>query len=213
MFPLRSEHNHAPGVAECPNGDLLVSWYRGSGERQADDVAVYGARLRKGATEWTDAFLLVDNPGFPDGNTALPLLLYIPTCTKEAAATKSKYEAYERDLLWEDSVLDLAANVRASFILRPCLPLPRPCLTLLPACTLANAGRRRAPSAVYATVDSGTVLLLRRTVWTPPFRAGARSSVPSTSLSHIWSVGFGCWPSSRRVSARAARRSHWHTAW
>ena len=86
----------------------------------------------------------------PDGNTALPLLLYIPTCTKEAAATKSKYEAYERDLLWEDSVLDLAANVRASFILHPCLPLPRPCLTLLPACTLANAGRRRAPSAVYA---------------------------------------------------------------
>ena len=86
----------------------------------------------------------------PDGNTALPLLLYIPTCTKEAAATKSKSEAYERDLLWEDSVLDLAANVRASFILRPCLPLPRPCLTLLPACTLANAGRRRAPSAVYA---------------------------------------------------------------
>ena len=87
----------------------------------------------------------------PDGNTALPLLLYIPTCTKEAAATKSKYEAYERDLLWEDSVLDLAANVRASFTLRPPFCHSHaPCLTLLPACTLANAGRRRAPSAVYA---------------------------------------------------------------
>ena len=71
IFPLHPKHNHAPGIAEYPNGDLLVSWYRGSGERSADDVAVYGARLRKGATEWTDAFLLVDNHGFPDGNTAL----------------------------------------------------------------------------------------------------------------------------------------------
>ncbi len=71
IFPLHPQHNHAPGIAEYPSGDLLVSWYRGSGERSADDVAVYGARLRKGASEWTDAFLLVDNAGFPDGNTAL----------------------------------------------------------------------------------------------------------------------------------------------
>ncbi len=30
IFPLNSQHNHAPGIVECPNGDLLVSWYRGS---------------------------------------------------------------------------------------------------------------------------------------------------------------------------------------
>src|SRR5881398_2216630 len=47
VFPLHPKHNHAPGIVECPNGDLLVSWYRGSGERQADDVAVYGARRRQ----------------------------------------------------------------------------------------------------------------------------------------------------------------------
>ena len=40
VFPLHKQHNHAPGIVECPNGDLLVSWYRGSGERSADDVAV-----------------------------------------------------------------------------------------------------------------------------------------------------------------------------
>ena len=34
VFPLHAEHNHAPGIVECPNGDLLVSWYRGSGERR-----------------------------------------------------------------------------------------------------------------------------------------------------------------------------------
>jgi predicted neuraminidase len=49
----------------------LVSWYRGSGERQADDVAVYGARRRKGTAQWSEPFLLADTPGFPDCNTVL----------------------------------------------------------------------------------------------------------------------------------------------
>src|SRR5438876_9971813 len=73
VFPLHPQHNHAPGIVECPNGDLLVSWYRGSGERQADDVAVYGARLRKGTKHWSEPFVLADTPGFPDCNTALVL--------------------------------------------------------------------------------------------------------------------------------------------
>jgi predicted neuraminidase len=71
IFPLHPKHNHAPGIVECPNGDLLVSWYRGSGERSADDVAVYGARQRRGTAAWGEPFLLADVPGFPDCNTAL----------------------------------------------------------------------------------------------------------------------------------------------
>jgi predicted neuraminidase len=71
IFPLHPQHNHAPGVAELPDGELFVSWYRGSGERSADDVAVYGARLKPGASEWSEDFLLVDTPGFPDCNTCL----------------------------------------------------------------------------------------------------------------------------------------------
>ncbi|MEX1232802.1 MAG: sialidase family protein [Planctomycetaceae bacterium] len=71
VFSYHDQHNHAPGIVECPNGDLLVSWYRGSGERKADDVAVYGSRRRKGSTVWNDAFLMVDTPGFPDGNTTM----------------------------------------------------------------------------------------------------------------------------------------------
>src|SRR5882724_3251611 len=71
VFPLHDKHNHAPGIVECPSGDLLVSWYRGSGERTADDVAVYGSRLSKGAANWDEPYLLADTPGFPDCNTAL----------------------------------------------------------------------------------------------------------------------------------------------
>jgi predicted neuraminidase len=71
VFPYDPKHNHAPGIAELANGDLIVSWYRGSGERSADDVAVLGARKPKGASAWSDPFLMVDTPGFPDCNTCL----------------------------------------------------------------------------------------------------------------------------------------------
>jgi predicted neuraminidase len=71
VFPLDSRHNHAPGVVECPSGDLLVSWYRGAGERSADDVAVYGARRRAGEAAWSEPFVMADTPGFPDCNTCM----------------------------------------------------------------------------------------------------------------------------------------------
>ncbi len=71
IFPLDPKHNHAPGIVECANGDLLVSWYRGSGERSADDVALLGSRLTKRASTWSEAFTLADVPGFPDCNTCM----------------------------------------------------------------------------------------------------------------------------------------------
>ena len=71
VFPLNPQHNHAPSVVECRDGGLLVSWYRGSGEREADDVAVYGSCLRRGSTRWSEPFVMADTPGFPDGNTAM----------------------------------------------------------------------------------------------------------------------------------------------
>src|SRR6476469_6431680 len=85
IFPLHPQHNHAPGIAELPSGELFVSWYRGSGERTADDVAVYGSRRKPGAASWDEPFLLVDTPDFPDCNTALfldrsaQLWLFYPT--------------------------------------------------------------------------------------------------------------------------------------
>ncbi|MBC7965397.1 MAG: hypothetical protein H7Z17_05660, partial [Fuerstia sp.] len=71
VFPFNAQHNHAPGIAELANGELIVSWYRGSGERSADDVAVFGARRKTGAAGWGETFLMTDTPGFPDCNTAM----------------------------------------------------------------------------------------------------------------------------------------------
>src|SRR5215831_6142229 len=66
IFPLEHWHNHASCIVECPNGDLLVCWFHGSGERTADDVKVEGARLRKNSRTWTSRFTLADTPNYPD---------------------------------------------------------------------------------------------------------------------------------------------------
>jgi len=71
IFPAESWHNHASCIVETPRGDLLVCWFHGSGERKADDVIIEGARLRRGAREWSPRFLLADTPDYPDGNPCL----------------------------------------------------------------------------------------------------------------------------------------------
>ncbi len=71
IFPLNGLHNHGSCVVQCPNGDLLACWYRGSGERRADDVQVLGARLRQGSERWSEPFLMAEFPGFPDCNPCM----------------------------------------------------------------------------------------------------------------------------------------------
>lgn len=71
IFPPNDKHNHGSGIAECPNGDLITIWYHGSGERTADDVKLLGARLRKGATAWSEPFLMADTPDLPDCNSTI----------------------------------------------------------------------------------------------------------------------------------------------
>lgn len=71
IFPLEHWHNHASMIVECPNGDLLVCWFNGSGERQADDVKVEGARMKRGAKTWSQRFTMADVPGYPDTNCTI----------------------------------------------------------------------------------------------------------------------------------------------
>ena len=71
IFPLEHWHNHASCIVEAPNGDLLVCWFHGSGERTADDVKVEGARKKKGAKAWSQRFTMADTPGYPDTNCTM----------------------------------------------------------------------------------------------------------------------------------------------
>lgn len=71
IFPYVAEHVHGPTIVELPNGDLLAAWFQGSGERWADDVAIMGSRLKRGADRWSEPFVMADTPGFPDINPIL----------------------------------------------------------------------------------------------------------------------------------------------
>lgn len=71
IFPLEHWHNHGSCIVECPNGDMLVCWFHGSGERRSDDVEILGARLVKKTGTWTKPFGMADTPDFPDTNCCM----------------------------------------------------------------------------------------------------------------------------------------------
>src|SRR6478736_5617388 len=71
IFPQEKIHNHSSAIVETGDGDLLVCWYHGSGERTADDVIVEGARYSKATGKWGPRFTLADTPAFPDTNPTM----------------------------------------------------------------------------------------------------------------------------------------------
>jgi len=71
IFPLESWHNHGSCIVQAPNGDLIVCWFHGSGERKSDDVLILGARRRADSGEWSAPFEMADTPEFPDTNCAM----------------------------------------------------------------------------------------------------------------------------------------------
>ncbi|CAG4988875.1 hypothetical protein DYBT9275_00177 [Dyadobacter sp. CECT 9275] len=71
IFPQQKQHVHGSSLVSLPNGDFLVAWFQGSGERQADDVRIMGARLKKGKKAWSEPFLMADTPNIPDCNPVL----------------------------------------------------------------------------------------------------------------------------------------------
>lgn len=71
IFAPQNEHSHGSSIVALPNGDFLATWFQGSGERNADDVRIMGARLEKGEKEWSKPFLMADTKGIPDCNPVL----------------------------------------------------------------------------------------------------------------------------------------------
>ena len=71
IFPKQEKHVHSSSLVELANGDLLACWFEGSGERTANDVAIMGARLKKGESQWSKPFLMADTPENPDCNPVL----------------------------------------------------------------------------------------------------------------------------------------------
>lgn len=70
--PMFAQHNHVPGLIECPNGDLLAVWYTCIRERGRELSAV-ASRLRYGQEAWEPASPFWDAP---DRNDHAPALWY-----------------------------------------------------------------------------------------------------------------------------------------
>lgn len=126
LFPLEKWHNHSSSIVELPNGDLLVCWFHGSGERQSDDVVIRAARRNKATGKWTEPFLLADTPLFPDTNPVLwidrkdRLFLFWPAIIAnqwETALMKyrisTNYEQKSGPPKWEyqDNILLIPRNI------------------------------------------------------------------------------------------------------
>jgi len=71
IFPLGTLHAHSSSIVQLPDGDFYACWYKGSGERDADDVKVEAALLRQDSRTWSKPYTLVDQPDFPDTNPVL----------------------------------------------------------------------------------------------------------------------------------------------
>ena len=63
--PAFSKHNHSPSITECPNGDLLATWFScvDEGGSELNNLA---ARLRFGTSEWEPASLFWDGADIND---------------------------------------------------------------------------------------------------------------------------------------------------
>ena len=68
--PLFTKHNHCPGIAWCPNGDLLAVWYT-TIEEWGREHAIAASRLRQGRDAWDEADLFWD---VPDRNDHTPTI-------------------------------------------------------------------------------------------------------------------------------------------
>jgi len=125
IFPFQKDHTHGSTIVELPNGDLLVGWFQGSGERWADDVQVMGARKKHGRKEWSRPFVLADVKGFPDCNPVLFLdsgnrlwIMWITILANQWETSLIKYKISEDYLNmagapkwnWQDDLLIKAGD-------------------------------------------------------------------------------------------------------
>ena len=170
IFPPEHWHNHSSSLVQTPNGDLLVCWYHGSGERSADDVKILGSRKRHGHGRWEKPFLMADVPGFPDTNPAMvvngagKLFLFWANIVSNQwgsallrmqTSTDFQQQGRPPRWSWQDVILLKPAHLEVQFLKKVAAVLPR--LSSYPD------ARAEAEEAVRKVTDK----LARRTGWMP----------------------------------------------
>jgi len=141
--PLFSNHNHDPGIVECPNGDLLAVWYTCVSER-GRELGLAASRLRRGRDEWEPASPFWDAPDRNDHAPALwgdgdkiyhfvglsnaatwgPLAVVMRT-SADSGATWSEARLIVPEHQRRNQVVESVFRTRAGYIVLPCDATPR----------------------------------------------------------------------------------------
>ncbi len=64
------KYKHPASITQLDNGDLFVTYYGGGGEYELD-TAVWGGRLAKGTSRWTEPKIIADTPYRSEGNSVV----------------------------------------------------------------------------------------------------------------------------------------------
>jgi hypothetical protein len=67
---LLQPYKHPASIAERSNGDLYIAWYGGQGE-YAVSTAVWGTKLRRGESRWSDPQPIACDPLRSVGNAVV----------------------------------------------------------------------------------------------------------------------------------------------
>jgi formylglycine-generating enzyme required for sulfatase activity len=71
LHPAMGHHNHSPGLAVMPNGDVIAAYFSSSHGELDPNTSIVAARLRYGAEEWDMPDMLYD---IPDAGDVSPML-------------------------------------------------------------------------------------------------------------------------------------------
>lgn len=105
-------YKHPAAFTQLDNGDLYLAYYGGSGE-YGNDTAVFGSRLKKGESQWSDPTVIADTPMRSEGNPVvwqapdgLVWLFYVnrygDTWSTSRIKAKISYDGAET---WSDSFM------------------------------------------------------------------------------------------------------------
>jgi predicted neuraminidase len=103
-----------------PNGDFYACWYKGSGEREADDVKVEASLLRRNTRTWsTPIYTDIPNPGSSMEVTGLRHGLWVLICNDTERGHHSLLVAISNDegqtWKWRHLERNTSGNNPASF--------------------------------------------------------------------------------------------------
>jgi len=180
MGPLFSEHNHDPGLAACPNGDLLAIWYTCLDE-PGRELGIAASRLRYGAEEWEPASPFWDAPDRND---------HAPALWSDGQGTLLHFNGLSAAATWGSlaTVLRTSTDSGATWS-KARLIMPEHGLRHMPVETILRMhdGAIIVPCDAVTGGNGGTAILVSRDggkTWTDPgagkpkpqFRDGARGA-------------------------------------